>query len=578
MVAEGGRGWYNNYMIIIRMRGLHMLAKNQIMSELTSIIAAESMGLQKKNTLGLTDDNKLWENIIKTVLNMCYGYDLANLNEDRMNYPGVDLGDYSQGLAFQVTATKTGAKVENTLDTVLEHEIYKSFKTIKIFVLGVKQKSYAVDFTKYQKHFNFSTDDIMDFNDLLKKFSEMDCTELKPVLEYMKEELPCVTNGQKKTESEQRIAVISLKNYFNTVYDVAKYITDTERIRDFDFDKKYFGFCDSIIDLLDDRSYEAAQMLLETIGELKAAINKSERRLDRFSSIDLKCDILMYAIHIKNLYPVIANMNELAERLSNDEMGLTRTMDIIIDGSGLFERISSLEIDMDIIEKQFIMTGLKYVVEESLLRKCGNMEIWFDEVEADKHRCIVDRIKAERGTFVEIYKDKTEFIDRLMLLGRERKDFVLISRDSSLARDLRALRVNGSYFYGVNIGNDMPGEIMNQCHHSIDIEPMILRCFKYDEEKEYRIDSMTLEQFREMIANGNDMHSNQIRVWPGGIVYLSRKVGADDIGGLQFRWETSQAGNGYVGPQAASKANFIQEEYLELKSDWKQRRIGYLDY
>jgi hypothetical protein len=40
---------------------------------------------------------------------------LVNLNENRSNAPGLDLGDEANGIAFQVTAERTSAKVNETL-------------------------------------------------------------------------------------------------------------------------------------------------------------------------------------------------------------------------------------------------------------------------------------------------------------------------------------------------------------------------------------------------------------------------------------------------------------------------------
>jgi len=103
-----------------------MVVKNQIISELKELTTLAKLELQGKNGLGYTDDNKYWEDIIKVILNMCYGYDLVNLNEDQINYHGIDLGNFTKGIGFQVTVTKTGAKVKKTLDKILEHKVYES--------------------------------------------------------------------------------------------------------------------------------------------------------------------------------------------------------------------------------------------------------------------------------------------------------------------------------------------------------------------------------------------------------------------------------------------------------------------
>lgn len=56
--------------------------------------------------LGIYDDVHYWEEIAKGLLNRCYGFHLANLNEEKKNFPGIDLGDRGRGIGVQVTAEK----------------------------------------------------------------------------------------------------------------------------------------------------------------------------------------------------------------------------------------------------------------------------------------------------------------------------------------------------------------------------------------------------------------------------------------------------------------------------------------
>ena len=70
--------------------------------------------------------------------------------------------------------------------------------------------------------------------------------------------------------------------------------------------------------------------------------------------------------------------------------------------------------------------------------------------------------------------------------------------------------------------------------------------------KAYDIRTITLEQFRMLIACGNDSHNNQIRVTKGGKVYLSEDiVGSEQLDDVALSFETFIAYNGYVGVKAA---------------------------
>lgn len=551
-----------------------MVAKNQIISELASIIACVKMELQSKNELGLTDDNKFWENIIRTILNMSFGYNLTNLNEKQMNYPGIDLGDYTMRLGVQVTVTKTGTKVKDTLDTVFTHKVYESFPNIKIFILGEKQGSYSVDFSVYHEYFLFSADNILDFSDLLNQFYIMETSQLMPILAYLRDETNDIFRKEEINDSEKRMAIVSLKTYLNLVFEAAQYMEEKSSIVRIDFKEEYLEHCKSILDLLDDISYESTVNFLAQAKQLAELTLKYSTKSSKYQEWDLiKCICI-----ILQLGSVRLNIEELAERVTYNKNGFTKIMDILIDGTDFLERVSALEIDKDIVEKQFILSGLKSVIEMVTFRKCGTVEIWFDATSAVAFPEAIRRMRLERGVYVEIGDTKLKYMDRLKEHACQNKDFVLICKDESYTEFLRDLRVAGSSFYGIALGDDLPSSIINQCYNSFDIARYIKKCFEYNEEVEYNIKTLTLEQFREMIANGDDSHSNQIRVWPNGDVYLSKKTGAEDIEGLQFRWETFVAGNGYVGPKAASRIDNLKETYEELKSDWAQGRRGYLDY
>ena len=72
-------------------------------------------------------------------MNSIYGYSLRNLNDEKENYPGIDLGDIECGLGIQVTETKTPPKLVRFLDKVLDNEVYKEYPHFMMFVLGDKK-------------------------------------------------------------------------------------------------------------------------------------------------------------------------------------------------------------------------------------------------------------------------------------------------------------------------------------------------------------------------------------------------------------------------------------------------------
>lgn len=85
----------------------------------------------------------------------------------------------------------------------------------------------------------------------------------------------------------------------------------------------------------------------------------------------------------------------------------------------------------------------------------------------------------------------------------------------------------------------------------------------------YDIRNITLEQLRQLIANGDDRYDSQIRVSHDGMVYLSQDaVGAECIDDVAFRFETFCANNGFVGAAAAEVDSHVKPIFNALKGNW----------
>lgn len=97
--------------------------------------------------------------------------------------------------------------------------------------------------------------------------------------------------------------------------------------------------------------------------------------------------------------------------------------------------------------------------------------------------------------------------------------------------------------------------------------------------KEYDVESMSLEDFKDSIASGDDTHDNQIRVTKTGKVFLSQDiVGADCLENIAFRFETFDAGNDYVGKAASEDIKFVTDIYKAIKSNWEKGSLQtYID-
>jgi hypothetical protein len=186
----------------------------QIIDELTSI--TEKVKTRAK--LGLTDLHLHLEDFYKDVLNIAFGYNLENLNKERSNSPGLDLGDENNGIAFQITGTKTTDKVNQTLNkSARQAAIYPK---IKILTLQNKQNSYSIK-EEFMVPFSFTTEDIWDVNDIFKQVMHLPIDKLQQLSDLISKEVARVTieleipdeNGKYQTNIDSYIEKIPKERF-----------------------------------------------------------------------------------------------------------------------------------------------------------------------------------------------------------------------------------------------------------------------------------------------------------------------------------------------------------------------------
>lgn len=155
----------------------------QIIDELSQI----AREVEIRNRIGLTDLNRYLENFFKEILNVVLDLKLENLNSERSNCPGIDLGDRAKSIAFQVTSTKTSQKVNDTL-RALDDDAISNYQCILILIVGEKQGSYTIDET-LKPHCTFDASHIWDIVDVCKKLMDLKLDRLQQLHNYVRAEV-----------------------------------------------------------------------------------------------------------------------------------------------------------------------------------------------------------------------------------------------------------------------------------------------------------------------------------------------------------------------------------------------------
>lgn len=126
---------------------------------------------------GRTDINLALEDAFIPILKAAYRLpNLVNLNRKRKNYPGIDLGDDHDRVAFQITSTTTLDKVKSTVRQFMDRAYYNSFDELYVLTLTPKQSSYSqqsID-ALLTDQFSFNCKKhIIDLGDVLREVSAL---------------------------------------------------------------------------------------------------------------------------------------------------------------------------------------------------------------------------------------------------------------------------------------------------------------------------------------------------------------------------------------------------------------------
>lgn len=162
----------------------------EIENELRDVVSRVIVQVELATAQGRTDINLALEDALIPILQLVYNLpNLTNLNRKQKNFPGIDLGDDSDRVAFQVTSTTSLDKVKDTVRQFVERKYFNSFDELYVLMLVAKQSSYSqssID-ALIDGEFEFRCKDhIVDLRDLLGLVTSLRLTQQSRVLDEFK--------------------------------------------------------------------------------------------------------------------------------------------------------------------------------------------------------------------------------------------------------------------------------------------------------------------------------------------------------------------------------------------------------
>ena len=108
------------------------------LNKITTNAARFVLEVEGFNSSGHYHINIHAENFLIPVLNEIFNIQLENLNAtQKKNFPAIDLADFTNKVAFQVTATADFSKIKSTLALFFEHKLDQHFDALYIYIINI---------------------------------------------------------------------------------------------------------------------------------------------------------------------------------------------------------------------------------------------------------------------------------------------------------------------------------------------------------------------------------------------------------------------------------------------------------
>jgi len=199
-----------------------MLLKKQLMEEVNAYLSWLPTYINLQNSNSLFDVNIYCENLFCKLLNIIYGLNLIDLNQDKKNYPAVDLGDYEKRVCFQVTSRNDINKIKEMLEKFSSKELYKYFDELYILILG-RKLNYRKTLDTYDKfHFDISNN-VWDLMNLSQSINNLEEKKINEILDFFRKNIPGLNISGYNRDKQL------FQDFDNVIRGYIKYFKDPEQ-------------------------------------------------------------------------------------------------------------------------------------------------------------------------------------------------------------------------------------------------------------------------------------------------------------------------------------------------------------
>ena len=203
------------------------MTRQELLQRSSSLLGRFAHEVKVANAMGLFDINKIAEDFLLPIFVIAFNCpDLCNQNRIKMNFPAVDLGCKTSRTSIQITSDSSSSKILETLEKFEHHGLDSDFDSLYVYVITERQKSYTSQkLTESVKSLSIEFDpaiNILDFQDLAKKFGELSNEQLEHI------------NGHLEAEFKNKDASLQFRSNLDAFLGISQ-----QKIEDEKRTKKY---------------------------------------------------------------------------------------------------------------------------------------------------------------------------------------------------------------------------------------------------------------------------------------------------------------------------------------------------
>lgn len=162
-----------------------MFKSGELLKEINEYISLFLTVIEKNvymnNKQGYLNINKECENFFCGLINIIYDLRLINMNNSKMDFPSIDLGDSANRISYQITSDNSIKKINECLKVFDKNKLYEDYDEVVILLLKEKlsyRNKYSYEEFKYS---------IIDMGDIARKIGRENIDKLEEILGYFKD-------------------------------------------------------------------------------------------------------------------------------------------------------------------------------------------------------------------------------------------------------------------------------------------------------------------------------------------------------------------------------------------------------